>query len=85
MKFDIIDLKSGGYQLKKQTDADHSLIHLGNIYLYKQNCIEKSFSFQNVDEFNYHEIEMALCGKEPQGYDGFILIKKFTNCISTVE
>ena len=33
-------------------------------HLNKENKKNYSFCDQNEDEFNYHEIENALCGKE---------------------
>ena len=62
MKFEIKDLKNGGYLLWKKTIQ--YLITIGNIYLSKENCKNKSCCFQDEDKFDYHGIEKALCGKE---------------------
>ena len=62
MKFEIKDLKKGGYCLYEKSDYD--LIILGDIYLYKEN--EKNYSHcwqHKYSPFDYHGIKNALCGK----------------------
>ena len=61
MKFEIKDLKRGGIYLWEKSDDD--LIKLGHIYLKKENKKNKSYCYQNEDNFDYHGIEKALCGK----------------------
>ena len=39
------------------------LIWLGNIWLRKENCKNKSYCYQDEDRFDYHGIKNALCGK----------------------
>ena len=60
MKFEIKDMFWGGILLFKKSFC--SLIQLGNIGLSKQN-INDSFCCQSPDEFDYHGIANALCGK----------------------
>ena len=61
MKFEIQNLKWGGYQLwNKSTDI---LIDLGNILIYKENMKNSSHCVQREDRFDYHGIEKALSGK----------------------
>ena len=61
MKFEIKDLKYGGYVLCEK--SDEFLIYLGDIVLCKENCKNYSLCYQNENEFDYHGIENALCGK----------------------
>ena len=70
MKFEIIDLKEGGYQLWKK--SNDWLIILGNILLVKENKKNQSFYFPNKNRFDYHGIEKALCGKDIDSYEQFI-------------
>ena len=62
MKFEIKDSKEGGYKLYEKSDS-HFLIRLGDIYLYKENNKNESRCYQNENQFDYHGIEKALCGK----------------------
>ena len=61
MKFEIKDLKVGGYGLYEK--SSWFLIALGDIGLYKENNKNESLCGQNEDKFDYHGIENALCGK----------------------
>ena len=61
MKFEIIDLKFGGYYLWEKIISE--LIYLGDINLSKENKKNSSCCCQNEWKFNYHGIENALCGK----------------------
>ena len=61
MKFEIKDLKDGGIKLYEKSYDD--LIELGNIYLNKENSKNQSYCYQNENNFNYHGIENAVCGK----------------------
>ena len=61
MKFEIKDLELGGICLFNQSSID--LIKLGNSWLIKENNKNKSYCRQNEDNFYYHEIKNALCGK----------------------
>ena len=61
MKFEIKDLKFGGYHLYEKSDWD--LIQLGDIWLKKENYKNYSCCYQNEWRFDYHGIEKALCGK----------------------
>ena len=61
MKFEIKDLKKGGYRLWNKSVV--GLIELGNIVLYKENNKIYSRCYQNEDLFDYFGIEKALCGK----------------------
>ena len=61
MKFDIKNLKYGGYLLYEKSSVN--LITFGDIVLWKENKKNSSFCYQNEDWFDYHGIEKALCGK----------------------
>ena len=64
MKFEIKELKLfGGIWLFEK--SDDSLISFGDIYLRKENIEKQSFCEQYDYSFEYHGIENALCGKEP--------------------
>ena len=43
--------------------SDDKLITLGHIRLMKENVKEKSWCGQNDEEFDYHGVSKALCGK----------------------
>ena len=62
MKFEIKDLEEGGYLLFSKSNKDN-LISLGDIYLCKENKKHESCCCQYENEFNYHGIKDALCGK----------------------
>ena len=47
--------------------SDDNLVWLGNICLEKEFRKNQSFC-QQKDNFDYHGIEKALCGKEPGEY-----------------
>ena len=66
MKFEIKDLEEGGYKLYEK--SSYGLIWLGDIYLGKEYKKNKSFSDQHENWFDYHEIQNALCGKEPNKF-----------------
>ena len=61
MKFEIKDTKWGGY--KMSDDNAGRLIWLGNIILYKEGMRNRCDCEQKEDEFNFHGIKKALCGK----------------------
>ena len=61
MKFEIKELKEGGYKLFKP--SDNRLISLGDIALNKANRKNQSKCSQNEEYFDYHRIENALYGK----------------------
>ena len=61
MKFEIKDLQYSGIELYEKSDS--GLICLGNIILCKENKKYQSYCDNNEDDFNYHGIENALCGK----------------------
>ena len=61
IKFEIIDINNGGYYLYMNSES--ILISIGNIVLKKQNDRSTSCCIENEDDFDYHEIENALCGK----------------------
>ena len=64
MKFEIKDLKYGGYWLYEKSDNMWKcLIKLGDIWLYKEHYKNESHCYQYEDRFEYHGIENALCGK----------------------
>ena len=63
MKFEIIDLKWGGYYLFEKSDRDFKLITLGDIELKKENNKNLSVCYQNKNRFDYHGIKNALCKK----------------------
>ena len=67
MKFEIKDLKYGGYKLWGKSDS-YFLIRLGDIWLWKEDCKNESCCFQTEDRFNYHGIKKALCGKVDPNY-----------------
>ena len=58
MKFEIKDLKEGGYMLWGKSDS--LLIYLGDIVLYKENQKNESNCEQNEEDFDYHGIKKAL-------------------------
>ena len=74
MKFEIKDLVWGGIWLYGKGDGD--LIILGDIYLRKENKKNISCCYQNEDNFDYHGIENALCGKEPNNERMFFTPKR---------
>ena len=61
MKFEIIDLKKGGYYLFEK--SNNGLIGLGDIGLRKENKKNRSHCYQSENKFNYHGIRKALCKK----------------------
>ena len=61
MKFEIKNVKECGYGLFDKRE-DH-LIQLGNIVLMKENKKNESCCFHHENNFNYHGIKKALCGK----------------------
>jgi hypothetical protein len=63
MKFEIKELKDGGYWLWEKSDQYNHLIRLGDICLYKENKKNDSCCLQGERYFNYHGIKKALCGK----------------------
>ena len=58
---------------KKSHDG---LIWLGDISLYKENYKNESCCYQNEDNFDYHGIENALSGKEPNENEEMSFIPK---------
>ena len=73
MKFEIKDLYFGGIYLC--TKSDYRLITLGNIELFKENINNESYCGQDEDNFDYHGIEKALCGKiKPDCFTPRILV-----------
>ena len=64
MKFEIKDLKYGGYKLYDK--SNNYLISLGEIYLNKDNFA--SHCCQSEDKFDYHGIQKALIVKEPKKF-----------------
>ena len=73
MKFEIKDLKLGGYKLYEKSDRYANLITLGDIELLKENWKNESYCSQYENRFNYHGIEKALYGKA-----GYSIHDKFT-------
>ena len=61
MKFEIKDLEKCGYLLFEKSDG--YLIKLGDIRLFKENYKNLSRCYQFENDFDYHGIENALCGK----------------------
>ena len=74
MKFEIKDLKWGGYKLKEKS-SDY-LITLGDIVLYKENNKNESLCYQFENRFDYHGIYKALCGKTYYNYSGYFTPKR---------
>ena len=64
MIFEIIDTEYGVYKLWDKSDA--YFIWLGNIWLMKENNKNEPYCCQDDKRFEYHGIENALCGKEPE-------------------
>ena len=62
MKFEITDPQKGGCYLSEK--SHECLIVLGDITLHKENKKNESCCDQDEDNFDYHGIEKALCGKE---------------------
>ena len=62
MKFEIIDVRSG-YQLSSELDDEFISLGGNAIVLKKGNKRHESFCIQNEEDFNYHGIRKALCGK----------------------
>ena len=71
MKFEIKDLKDGGYYLWDKSCIGYYLISLGNIELHKEDFKNKSHCLNIKNTFDYHGIDYALCGKP-----GDIIIKR---------
>ena len=63
MKFEIKNLRYGGIILYEKYWS--YFIDLGDIQMSKENRKNESFCYQREDEFDYHGIKNALCGKEP--------------------
>ena len=61
MKFEIKDLKWGGYCLFEKSSS--WLIGLGEIELFKENWKNQSRCYQFDDQFDYHGIKNAFCRK----------------------
>ena len=61
MKFEIKDVKYGGYKLCQ--NWDETLIRIGDIYLDKENRKYQSYCLQDDTRFDYHGIKNALYGK----------------------
>ena len=61
MRFEIKDIRYGVWLSEKQHNR---LIRIGNIWLYKYHEKEQSYCFQIPNEFDYHDIPNALCGKK---------------------
>ena len=55
-------MKNGGYVLSEKSNINY-LIRLGDIVLRKENYKNESYCYQFEDNFDYHGIEKALCGK----------------------
>ena len=70
MKFEIIDIKRGGYYLCEK--SAYYLISLGDITLFKGNWKNYSHCYQFGNNFDYHGIKNALCGKTHQS--NFLII-----------
>ena len=54
MKVDVICLK--------KNDRNHNMILLGDIHLKTKRLKNQSRCHQNNNNFDYHQIELALCG-----------------------
>ena len=61
MKFEVKSLKKGGYIFFDKSNP--VLIRLGDISLSKENKKNQSYCLQTKENFNYHLINNALCGK----------------------
>ena len=73
MKFEIKDLEWGGYYLWEKSSSH--LISLGDISLHKENKKNESYCWQDEDNFDYHGVEKALCGKT-YGNGGYFTPKR---------
>ena len=73
MKFDIKNMKKGGYVL--YGNSEKGLISIGNIGLEKENYGNTSSCCQNEKDFDYKGIKKALCGKN--GYEETFILKRF--------
>ena len=62
MKFEIKGLKEGRVYLCEKSHHN-CLIDLGKIVLCKENKKNNSYCHQFENNFNYHGIKKALCGK----------------------
>ena len=65
IKCKIKDTEYGGYYLFDKSDEYEQLIIIGDITLFKESLKNQSYCEQHEDYFNYHGIENALCGKQP--------------------
>ena len=68
MKFEIKDLREGGYYLHEKSHS--CLISLGDICLYKENYKNQSHCIRNEDDFDYHGIKNELCEKTGYSFGG---------------
>ena len=68
MKFEIKDLEEGGYELFEKSTRCGNLITFGDILLHKEDKKNESYCYQAEDKFDYHGIEKALCGHQPNKY-----------------
>ena len=66
----MINTIKGGYALHEKDD--YELIILGDINLFKENGIYKSYVKYQDERFFYHGIENVLCGKT-----GYLSYEKF--------
>ena len=74
MKFEISNPFEGGYQLFKNghVGSAENLIGLGDMWLGKQEFSDLSNCEQHENHFNFHGIQRALCGRQPN-YEGEML------------
>ena len=63
MKFEIKDVKEGGYKLWLNDNDPGFLIFIGDIVLMLKNYKNCCLCSQKNENFDYHGIENALCGK----------------------
>ena len=64
MKYEIKDVKNGGYNLFSIWDSNQALIRLGDIILFKEDMKSQSkCCVQTNGYIDYHGIEYPLCNK----------------------
>lgn len=66
MKFEIKNFNNGGYKIYDKSMNHPSLITIGEIFIMRQGTTSYYNNCeQHENYFNYHGIERALCGLEP--------------------
>ena len=80
MKFEMKSISYSGCEIFEP--SDERLIQIGNITLFKQNKKQQSNCYQKDFQFNYHDIECAICGKYNFTPKRILVFQMMNNSIS---